>query len=498
MNTPQFLSRSVHRCARPALLTALALALVACASSRGLSPQGHLLDADRLQAGKTLVGNDLSAPGFPAADWWRALGDPQLDALISEGLRNSPTLDVADARLRQAQAQTSSASAERKPNLALSPGYTGITLPESMVGDELGGQYMGSVQAVANFSYGVDLWGGKRSAWEAAVDSAHAAAVDAQAARLDLSAAIVQAYVQLDHAWQLQQVAEDELARAENTLELTRQRRSAGIDNELQVRQAQARVPLAQQQQQAAQQQIDVARNALAALVGKGPDRGLAISRPDHLNLLALQLPSVLPSDLLGRRPDVVAARWRVEASGKQIHVAKARFYPSLNLTALGGVVSSDLGSLLESGSSFALLAPALSLPIFDGGRLRANLARTDADYDLAVASYNQTLVTALRDVADQVNAVRSLALQVGAQQQAVDTAQAAFALAEQRYRAGIGNYLDVLGAQDLLLQSRQRLSNLQSQQLLSSVRLSAALGGGFTPTSADLPATAASDNSNS
>jgi NodT family efflux transporter outer membrane factor (OMF) lipoprotein len=487
MNTSRLFSHGLRRCARPALLTGLALALAACASSGGLSPQGRLLDADSLQAGRTLAGHDLSAPGFPAADWWRALGDPQLDALIAEGLRNSPTLEVAYARLRQAQAQSASTSAERKPSLSLSPGYTGVT--ESMVGNELGGHYMGSVQAVANFSYGVDLWGGKRAAWEAAVDRAHAAALDAQAARLDLSAAIVQAYVQLDHAWQLQQVADEELARAEKMLALTRQRRGAGIDNELQVRQAQARVPLAQQQRQAAQQQIDLARNALAALLGRGPDRGREYGRPTALNRLALQLPGVLPSDLLGRRPDVVAARWRVEASGQQIHAAKARFYPSLNLTALGGVVSSDLGTLLQSGSGFGLLAPALSLPVFDGGRLRAQLAKADADYDLAVAHYNQTLVAALREVADQVNAVRSLD---------VDPAEAAFALAGQRYRAGIGNYLDVLGAQDLLLQSRLRLSSLQSQQLASSIGLSAALGGGFAPASADLPATAASNNSNS
>jgi NodT family efflux transporter outer membrane factor (OMF) lipoprotein len=484
--------------ARPLLVGVLALALTACASSRGLQPQGRLLDMDGLQAGRSLAGDDLSASGFPAVDWWRALGDAQLDALVAEGLRNSPSLEVADARLRQAQAQVAGSKAERMPSLSVSPGYTGMRLPESMLG-EVGGHYAGSVQTVLNFSYGVDLWGGKRVAWEAAVDSRHAAAVDAQAARLDLSAAIVQGYAQLAHAGALQRVANDELARSEQLLQLTRQRRSAGIDSDLQVRQAEARIPLARQQQLAAQQQIDAARNGLAALLGQGPDRGLQIAVPEALSPLALQLPGVLPSELLGRRPDVVAARWRVDASDKQIHVAKSHFYPSLNLMALGGVVSKDVGSLLESGSTFGLLAPALSLPIFDGGRLRAGLAKSDADYDLAVASYNTTVVQALREVADQVNAVRSLATQVEAQQQAVATAQSANALAQQRYRAGIGNYLDVLGTQDVLLQAQQRLSNLQSQQLLSSVQLSAALGGGYQPGDDALPGTAkASDLPNS
>jgi len=482
------------RYSRPLLVGALALALGACASSRGLQPQGRVLDADSLQASRSLAGAPLSASGFPAADWWRAFADPQLDALVAEGLRSNPSLEAADARLRQAQAEVSTANAERKPTLSVSPGYTGLTLPESMAGD-LGGDYMGSVQAVASFSYGIDLWGGKRAAWEAAVDSGHAAAVDAQAARLDLSAAIVQGYVQLAHAGALQRVANDELARAEKALQLTQQRRRAGIDSELQVRQAQARLPLAQQQQLAAQQQIDVARNALAALLGQGPDRGLDIAVPAELDPLALQLPSVLPSELLGRRPDIVAARWRVEAADKQVKVARTRFYPSLNLTAMGGLVSKNLEGLLESGSTFGLLAPALSMPIFDGGRLRAGLAKSDADYDLAVANYNHSIVEALRDVADQVNTTRSLASQVDAQQQAQANAQAAHALAQQRYKAGIGNYLEVLSTQDQLLQAEQRLSNLQSQQLLSSVRLSAALGGGFQPAADVAPVT---DNTHS
>ena len=469
---------------RPVLVSALALALAACASSRGLEPQGRLLDADSLQTQRTLAANGLSQPGWPATDWWRALGDPQLDALISEGLQRNPGLDAADARLRQARAQIGTARAARLPSLSASGGYTGVRLPESMVGDELGGSYAGSGQAYLSFSYGIDLWGGKRAAWEAAVDSGHAAEVDAQAARLNLSAAIAEAYAQLGYAWKLHDVASEELARSQKTLALTRQRRAAGIDSDLQTRQAEARIPAAQQQQQAAQQQIDEARTALAALVGQGPDRGLQIERPQVLNPLALQLPGVLPSELLGRRPDIVAARWRVEAANRQINAAKAEFYPSLNLTALGGVVSSEVDQLLKSGSTFAFLGPALSLPIFDGGRLRANLGKTDAQYDLAVADYNQSVVNALRDVADQVNAVRSLADQASAQAQAVSTARAAHDLAEQRYRAGIGSYLDVLSVEEQLLVSQQRLADLQSRQILVSVRLSQALGGGFTPTS--------------
>ncbi|WP_115555709.1 AdeC/AdeK/OprM family multidrug efflux complex outer membrane factor [Xanthomonas campestris] len=473
--------RAVRRL-RPILVTTLALALAACASSRGLAPQGTVLEPGAVHAERTFGQAQLSPAAWPASDWWRALGDPQLDALIAEGLQHSPSLAAADARLRQAQARTGTAQADRGPSLSVSGGYTGLQLPESMVGEERGGSYAGSAQVVLDFRYGVDLWGGKRAAWEAAVDQAHAAEVDAQAARLNLSAAIAEGYAQLAYAWDLQDVANDELARAQKTLELTQRRRGAGIDSELQVRQAQARVPAAQQQVQSAQQQIDEARNALAALVGQGPDRGLDIARPVLSQSVPPQLPSALPADLLGRRPDVVAARWRVEAADKDIAVAKARFYPSLNLTALGGVINSDVGKLLESGSVLGVVAPALSLPIFDGGRLRAGLAGSDAQYDLAVADYNQKVLDALREVADQVNAVRSLEQRARAQDDAVQTASAAFDLAQQRYRAGIGSYLEVLSVQEQLLTARQRMAGLNSQQLMASVKLRRALGGGFTP----------------
>jgi NodT family efflux transporter outer membrane factor (OMF) lipoprotein len=470
------------RLLRPAAISVLALALAACASSRGLAPQGQLTDTATLQSTRSLGDAALSPADWPASDWWRALGDPQLDALVAEGLQGSPSLAGADARLSQALAQAGASDAARKPSLSLSPGYTGLQLPESMVGDELGGRYGGSGQVVLDFSYGVDLWGGKRAAWEAAVGQVRAAEVDAQAARLNLSSAIVEAYSQLAYAFRQADVANDELVRSQKTLDLTRQRRAAGIDSDLQVRQAEARVPAARQQLQSAQLQIEEGRTALAALLGKGPDRGLDIARPTLPSPLALQLPSVLPAELLGHRPDVVAARWRVEAADKDIASAKTKFYPSLNLTALGGVVNADVGQLLKSESVFALVAPALSLPIFDGGRLRAGLAQKDAQYDVAVADYNDKVVQALREVADQVASMRSLDAQAQSQDEALKAAAAAHDIAQQRYRAGIGSFLEVLSAEEQLLAAQQRSAALQSQQILASVKLRRALGGGFTP----------------
>ena len=256
----------------------------------------------------------------------------------------------------------------------------------------------------------------------------------------------------------------------------------AGIDNDIQLRQTDAAVAAAQRGVQAAQEQSALLRATLAALVGQGPDRGLQIARPQALKTSALELPSDLPSELLSRRPDIVAARWKVEAAARGIKAAKAQFYPSINLSAAVGLASMGLGDLFSLPSRYAQVGPAISIPVFDGGRLRAGLAERDANYDLAVAQYDQTLVDALHQVAEQVITLHAIDAQIATQRQALDAAQSAYELGSKRYRSGVSAYLDVLGVQQPLLRAEQQLADLHAQRLLASVRLVQALGGGFQP----------------
>ncbi|MEP6633391.1 MAG: TolC family protein, partial [Luteimonas sp.] len=179
-------------------------------------------------------------------------------------------------------------------------------------------------------------------------------------------------------------------------------------------------------------------------------------------------------------RADVVAARWRVEAADRGIAASKAAFKPSINLNALVGLASSGLSDLFSSDALLGFGGPALSLPIFEGGRLRSTLAKSDADYDLAVADYNQTLVAALHEVTDAAQAARSFDTQIVAATQAADASQAALQLADTRYRAGLGTQLDVLSAQRPLLQLQQQIAALRAQRLLATVDLDRALGGGM------------------
>ncbi|MGH8086067.1 MAG: efflux transporter outer membrane subunit [Lysobacter sp.] len=475
-----------HRGLGPVFLAiALGAILAGCASTRGLAPSGHSLDPDSLAANRSLgiegaTNASISDADFPRKDWWTAFGDPQLDALINEALAGTPSLAAADARVRQAIARAGLADAARSPTLGAGAQYSVVSIPSTLAGDELGGETNGSALLTLNFKYSPDLWGGQRTRWQAALGEARAAEVDAQAARLTLASNIAHAYVVLAQAHSARDVAEEEQARSSELLDLGRQRVEAGLDNRLQIRLAEANAASARQQTQAAQQQIDAARNALAALLGQGPDRGLEITPPRLLDAPSPAVPDVLPSELLGHRPDVVAARWRVEAARHGIDASKAAFYPTINLNAIAGLASGGLSDLFGSDALLVYGGPAISLPIFDGGRLRNQLAGSDADYDLAVASYNQGLVGALREVADALQAMRSLDARIASTVQASDAAQSAWDIATARYRAGLGNQIDVLSAQEPLLQFDQQIVALRSQRLDAAIDLDRALGGGL------------------
>ena len=382
--------------------------------------------------------------------------------------------------MRKARAQAGLADAARQPTLSASGQYSGVQLPETLAPEPLGGSYIGSTVLMLNFKYGLDLWGGKRAQFEAAVGQAKAAEVDAQAARLALSSSIARTYVGLAQAHAALEVANREHERASKLRGLGKQRVEAGLDNQLQLRQAESTIASAEQQAQAAQQQIDAARTALAALLGKGPDRGLDIARPQVLRAGSPRIPQLLPSELLGHRPDIVAARWRVEAASRGIDVSKASFKPSINLSAIVGLASGGLSDLFSSDALLGLGGPAISLPIFDGGRLRGQLDASNADYDLAVANYNQSLVAALHEVTDALQAARSLDQQIESTQRALAAARSAWDLAQTRYRAGLGTQLDVLAAQRPLLQLDQQITALQAQRLDTTIDLDRALGGGL------------------
>jgi NodT family efflux transporter outer membrane factor (OMF) lipoprotein len=226
--------------------------------------------------------------------------------------------------------------------------------------------------------------------------------------------------------------------------------------------------------------QIALARNQIAALVGKGPDRGLDIPLPANPTLKALGVPANLSADLIGRRPDIVAARLRATAAAKRIDVAHADFYPNINLNGYLGYQSVGLSQLLTSSSLIGQIGPAISLPIFDGGRIEGAYRGARAEYDEAVATYDQTLTTALREVADALANQRELSNELGHSRASLAASEDAYRVTQQRYGAGLSRYLDVLTSEDTLVTQRQTVADLQARAFVQNVALVRALGGGF------------------
>lgn len=464
----------------------LAAALAGCASTGGLHPVAKATDPASLQAARSLANVHMDAAAWPKQGWWKQLGDAQLDTLVEEALADNPDMTLVDARVRAALAAAGAADAARKPTLNGGASAAGARVPPIL--PPLASGHFGVIRyGYLSFKWDIDLWGGKRAAWQAAVGNARAAEVDAQAARLKLSADVVQAYFGLAGACAQRDLANEELQRAQDFLKLTQKRVASGIDSKFSLARIQAESASDRAHLEAADNAVHSAGLVLAALLGAGPDRALSIERPALPAVPTLALPSDLPADLLGRRPDVVAARWRVEAAGQDIKAAKTKFLPNLSISSLAGLLAPSSMNLFSLQNRFYTISPALSLPIFEGGALRANLAGKDAARDIAVAQYNQTLVHAINQVAGQVDDVQSLSAQVQDAENARASAGDAYTLAMKRYRAGVGNYLEALSVRQELIAAEQQLASLQTQRAGAWAMLNEALGGGFEP-AADAP----------
>jgi NodT family efflux transporter outer membrane factor (OMF) lipoprotein len=457
--------------------------LTGCASSAGLAPQARAASPAQLQAARTLAAAPLQADAWPGLQWWAELGDAGLNDLEAEALAHSPTLQLAQARVAKAQALADMARATRLPHLDADAAATRQRYTRNgVIPPPYGGTWQTDGRATLDFGYELDFWHRNGAALAAALSTARAAEVDALAARLMLSVGIAHAYVQLARDYDQLDIANTTLADRRHVYALTQQRVNAGLDSHVELKQAEAALPAAREDIATLNESIALTRNELAALLGAGPDRGLEIPRPRLAQTAPVAtLPSRLPADLLGRRPDVVASRWRVQAASQDIDAAKAQFYPDVNLLAFAGFQSIGLSQLLDAGSRVAGAGPALRLPLFDAGRLRGNLAARDADYDAAVEQYNATLVSALREVGDRLAAVRAVAALSMAQQQAIDAATEAYDLAVLRYREGLRNYLSVLSAEAPVLVQKRLAADLRARAFDNQIDLVRAVGGGLS-----------------
>lgn len=478
----------MHRFSIPGTLASVLLGstlLAGCASVPHLGAVPQPRSTASFAAARTMAHLPV-VEASPAPDWWRAYGDAQLSALIEDGLRGAPSVEMAAARLRAAQGSRQQANAALLPSLdakgnvaeAKQSYHNGIPAEFVPKGwNDTGGTSI-------DLSFDLDLWGKNRAALRAATSDTVAAALDVQEARLVLSTNIASAYADLAQQYAERDVEETAIRSRLDSQSLVADRFTTGLDTKAELKQADAAVPSARADLAATDEMIALTRNRLAALLGEGPDRGLAIARPTVI-VQARGIPADVTTDLIGRRPDVAAARARVQSAADRIRVARADFYPAVSLSALAGFESLGLTNLFKGGSTYGNAGPAISLPIFHGGAIAGQYRTARATYDEAVATYDSSVAGAFHDVADAVTSQSMLAERLAQSRQALADAEEGYAVAKLRYQGGLSTYLTVLNAEDSVLQNRRTVADLEARAFTLDVALVRALGGGLTSATA-------------
>ena len=414
--------------------------------------------------------------------WWEHYRDPTLNGLMQEAERANQSIRQAEAQYRQARAVADAARAALWPGVDADAGAQHARTNAN--GIKEGNTYTLGVTA----SWEPDLWGSVRRGIESGDAGAQASADDLAAAHLSIQAALAQDYLQLriiDLLRDLYAATIDAYARA---LKLTQAQHAAGVTLRSDVALAESQLSTAQAQAMDLEAQRSQLEHAIAILTGRTPaDFSLARANADQP--FDAQLPAApggVPSQLLERRPDIAAAERRAALANANIGVARAAYFPTLQLSAGGGFSAAGLGSLLDTPSRVWSLGAALAQTLFDGGLRRAHDAQSVAAYDAAVASYKQTVLTGLQQVEDNLALLRMLDREAELQAKAVAAAQLAERLALTQYRAGTASYLSVVTAQTLSLSNQRTAVQLRGRQLAASVSLITATGGGWN--AADTP----------
>jgi len=423
-----------------------------------------------------------AATSAPDLDWQDFIGDTNLRAVIRLALDNNRDLRVAVLNIEQARAQYQIRRADQLPTI--SAGVTGSRQSTSELSKSVTSSYSAGLNIPATAAWELDFFGRLGSLKEAALAQYLATEEARKAAHISLIASVASTWLSLQANTELLNLAQRTLAAREDSLRLTRLRFDNGASSALDLRQAEslaaaARVAEAQQLRLRAQ---DI--NALTLLVGQTvPDPLLRATDAAPSAALFKDLPVGLPSEVLTRRPDIRQAEQQLISANASIGAARAAFFPRISLTAFAGSASSDLDNLFKSGTWGWTLAPSALVPIFDGGRNRANLESAKAGREIAVAQYEKAIQTAFREVADTLAGRATLGEQLQAQQAQATAEEERAKLAELRYRNGVASSLDLLDAQRSLFAVQQLVAQTRLAQQQNQVALYKALGGGWTPT---------------
>jgi multidrug efflux system outer membrane protein len=422
----------------------------------------------------------LARDGWPEARWWTLYGDPQLDKLIDQALRESPTVKIAATRISSAQA----ALATNRAEIGWQTDATATANRQRYSGNGLlpapiGGSYYNEDTLQARAQYGFDWWGKNRAQIAAATGEINASRADYAQAEQALAAAIAQSYFNLQSDW-ARAVNLEQIATAQKALVADKAKRIAhGLANSDEQNVAEAELAAVEKQLAALNAQSMRERESLRALIG-GDGTALADLQPRPTSDTPHALPGRLGYELLARRPDLQAARWRVQASLSRVEATEAAFYPDINLNASMGLDSISLSHLFEFASRTLFIGPTVSLPLFDSKRLDARLGTARALRNELIANYNQSVVDAVRDVAQGGATLQGLENQIRQQDAATKASSALLHSAQAKFKQGLIDRSTLLSAELAVLKQQDLSLQLRNQQLLAEVALTKALGGGY------------------
>ncbi|VVM07872.1 Outer membrane protein OprM [Methylacidimicrobium cyclopophantes] len=471
---------------------ALSVSLAGCAYLPKDSRPATPIAPPAMAATVSSVGPDafsLSSE-WPRNFWWRSLRCPELDRVLHLALTSNPDLRATRQRVHQAWAMAAGARSRYLPSVGVRPWLANSSMgvwgfPGSSFFGPFGTNSFFFADIIPLFgNYHVDLWGEDRARVRAAVGEARAEESEVAVTRLLLGATVARSYVRLAAAQEELLLARRRETVARELLSLSRVRGSHGVDSLFPVHTAEERLESARQDVAALERESQSLRNEIARLAGQGPDWGRTLVASEASFPRRFPLPERIAFDLLGHRPDVAVARWRAQAAAEQVKVAKTAFYPNLNLVAWLGFQTLNFPTLfLSPGLPLMYMAgPAITLPIFEGGRLTAQLESVAAEYSIAVERYNSVLLSAVQQVADALVSWQEAVQDLEAQERAVQAATANVELAQRLFASGLNVRQDLLEMQYRLAEEESRLSMRHAQHVDSAVGLLVALGGGFEP----------------
>ncbi|VXA98563.1 efflux transporter outer membrane subunit [Massilia sp. 9I] len=458
-------------------IAAAALALSGClhVPSDGARSRGP--DFARAQYAASIA---LPAHDWPAEQWWRAYRDPQLDALVATALRDSPNLTVAKARVASAGAAVAAERAAGGAQVGLETGFNRQRYSSNgFFPPPIGGAFYNDASVQLRASYDFDWWERHRSLIAAALGEADARRAEAAQAAQVLAASVAQSYLRLQMLWARQDNTNELIAVQRDLVAGRRARMAQGLATSDELRSAELDLATLGEQAQHLDTDAEREREALRALIGGDPDALVKLTRV-RVTPPSDSVPRELGLELLARRPDLQAARWRVEAQLGRVASAEAAFRPDINLAGALGLDAISLGKLLRYPSRTLLLGATLDLPLFDGGRLNAQLGMARSERDELLAEYNKAVLDAVAEVAREAATLQGIAKEAEAHAAASRASSELAASAEARLKRGLANRATVLQARQAVLRQRDVALQLVDAQLQTQVALTKALGGGY------------------